>query len=228
MCLLDEVAGWDASAIRCIEPQPSRSGQSAARRRPTWRVMRNRIRGAGDGGARRAVGRGRGERPRAGYLASVRDVSAVRARLDELPATSIVDAEQTDGRCRARDLSVRAVGGGDAKSSSGRAAVVLDAGVRECSGMKRALVTGGSGAIGAAICRRLAVAGRHVFVHANTASRRREAARARRSSPPAGRRSAVAFDVTDPRADDVGARSAAHRRRRSRSSSTTPASTMTR
>jgi 3-oxoacyl-[acyl-carrier protein] reductase len=33
--------------------------------------------------------------------------------------------------------------------------------------MKRALVTGGSGAIGAAVCRRLAAAGMHVIVHAN-------------------------------------------------------------
>ena len=33
--------------------------------------------------------------------------------------------------------------------------------------MKRALVTGGSGAIGAAICRRLAQDGCHVYVHAN-------------------------------------------------------------
>ena len=33
--------------------------------------------------------------------------------------------------------------------------------------MKRALVTGGSGAIGAAICRVLAAAGHHVIVHAN-------------------------------------------------------------
>lgn len=33
--------------------------------------------------------------------------------------------------------------------------------------MKRALVTGGSGGIGAAICARLAAAGVHVFVHAN-------------------------------------------------------------
>ena len=33
--------------------------------------------------------------------------------------------------------------------------------------MIRALVTGGSGAIGAAICRRLAAAGRRVAVHAN-------------------------------------------------------------
>ncbi len=34
--------------------------------------------------------------------------------------------------------------------------------------MKRALVTGGSGAIGAAICRRLAADGMHVIVHANS------------------------------------------------------------
>ncbi|MFN3495302.1 MAG: SDR family NAD(P)-dependent oxidoreductase, partial [Hydrogenophaga sp.] len=34
--------------------------------------------------------------------------------------------------------------------------------------MKRALVTGGSGGIGAAICRRLAANGHHVVVHANS------------------------------------------------------------
>jgi 3-oxoacyl-[acyl-carrier protein] reductase len=33
--------------------------------------------------------------------------------------------------------------------------------------MKRALITGGSGAIGAAICRQLAAAGLHVIIHAN-------------------------------------------------------------
>jgi len=33
--------------------------------------------------------------------------------------------------------------------------------------MIRALVTGGSGTLGAAICRRLAAAGRRVAVHAN-------------------------------------------------------------
>jgi 3-oxoacyl-[acyl-carrier protein] reductase len=37
----------------------------------------------------------------------------------------------------------------------------------ESTSIKRALVTGGSGAIGAAICRRLAADGMHVIVHAN-------------------------------------------------------------
>ena len=41
--------------------------------------------------------------------------------------------------------------------------------------MKRALVTGGSGGIGAAICRRLAADGHHVIVHANRSSEKVEA-----------------------------------------------------
>jgi 3-oxoacyl-[acyl-carrier protein] reductase len=62
--------------------------------------------------------------------------------------------------------------------------------------MKRALVTGGSGGIGAAICMRLATAGRHVIVHAN---RSREKAEAVVSDiiTAGGCAEAVAFDVTD-------------------------------
>ena len=56
---------------------------------------------------------------------------------------------------------------------------------------RRALVTGGSGAIGAAICRRLAADGCDVIVHANS---RLEAAQEVAAS--IGAR-AVAFDVTD-------------------------------
>lgn len=62
--------------------------------------------------------------------------------------------------------------------------------------MKRALVTGGSGGIGAAICERLAAAGLHVFVHANrnlaAAEEVVEAIAAR-----GGSARAVQFDVTD-------------------------------
>lgn len=62
--------------------------------------------------------------------------------------------------------------------------------------MKRALVTGGSGAIGAAICRRLAADGLHVIVHAN-----RNLASAQSLCDEMGSNGssaqAVQFDVTD-------------------------------
>ncbi len=62
--------------------------------------------------------------------------------------------------------------------------------------MKHALVTGGSGAIGAAICRRLAADGLHVIIHAN---RNAAAAEALREEIVAGGGSAstVVFDVAD-------------------------------
>jgi len=62
--------------------------------------------------------------------------------------------------------------------------------------MRRALVTGGSGALGAAICRALAADGLHVVVHAN--SRRAEAERvASEIAAGGGSAEAIAFDVTD-------------------------------
>ena len=62
--------------------------------------------------------------------------------------------------------------------------------------MKRALVTGGSGAIGSAICRMLAADGFHVFVHANT---RLDAAIAVVADIVAagGKAAPISFDVTD-------------------------------
>jgi 3-oxoacyl-[acyl-carrier protein] reductase len=62
--------------------------------------------------------------------------------------------------------------------------------------MKRALVTGGSGAIGAAICEQLAADGLHVVVHANNrlAEAERIAAAIRSGG---GAAQAAAFDVAD-------------------------------
>ena len=62
--------------------------------------------------------------------------------------------------------------------------------------LRRALVTGGSGGIGAAICRRLAAAGLHVLVHAN---RQPQAAQAlvEEIRGAGGSAEACVFDVTD-------------------------------
>ncbi|MBS0447471.1 MAG: 3-oxoacyl-ACP reductase FabG [Proteobacteria bacterium] len=60
---------------------------------------------------------------------------------------------------------------------------------------RRALVTGGSGAIGAAICSALAAAGAHVVVHANARPERAQELVAKIVAS-GGRASAVTFDLT--------------------------------
>jgi len=61
---------------------------------------------------------------------------------------------------------------------------------------RRALVTGGSGAIGAAIAHALAAAGTHVLVHANTRLDRAQAVAAAIAAA-GGQASAIAFDLAD-------------------------------
>lgn len=64
---------------------------------------------------------------------------------------------------------------------------------------KRALVTGGSGSIGAAICKRLASDGHFVYVHANR-NARAAADTVAAIVAAGGVAEAIAFDVTDPSA----------------------------
>jgi len=60
----------------------------------------------------------------------------------------------------------------------------------------RALVTGGSGSIGAAACRRLAADGRHVYVHANSRLAQAEKLAAEITAS-GGSARAVSFDIAD-------------------------------
>jgi len=126
MCLLDEVAAWDAECIRCtatghLDPHnPLRAhGRLAAVCGVEYAAQAMAVHGALLGAAQ--------NRPRAGFLTSVRDVAAQVARLDTLDGPLTVEAERLSGndntilyrfalRCGARLLL------------SGRATVMLDAG----------------------------------------------------------------------------------------------------
>ena len=68
--------------------------------------------------------------------------------------------------------------------------------------MRRALVTGGSGDIGAAICRRLAADGCYVYAHANL-NLAKAVALAEEICRTGGRAEAIAFDVTAAEASRV-------------------------
>jgi predicted hotdog family 3-hydroxylacyl-ACP dehydratase len=126
MCLLDGVMEWDEDRIRCVSAShrdaanPLRvSGQLPAVCGIEYAAQAMATHGG-------LAGRTRG-RPRAGFLASVRDLVCHRARLDDLEGSLVVEAVRMLGE-ENRVIYEFRLWVGDVEILSGRAAVVLDAG----------------------------------------------------------------------------------------------------
>jgi predicted hotdog family 3-hydroxylacyl-ACP dehydratase len=125
MCLLDGVVSWDENRIRCVSRShldtgnPLRAGgQLPAVCGIEYAAQAMAIHGGLAGGTR--------ARPRAGYLASVRDMVCRRERLDDIEADLVVEAARLMGD-EDRVIYEFRLWVGDAEVMSGRAAVVLDA-----------------------------------------------------------------------------------------------------
>lgn len=124
MCLLDGVVSWDENRIRCVSRSHLDTGNPlrAGGRLPAvcgieYAAQAMAVHGGLAGGAR--------ARPRAGYLASVRNMVCRRERLDDLEADLVVEAERVMGD-EDRVIYEFRLWVGDAEVLSGRAAVVLD------------------------------------------------------------------------------------------------------
>ena len=126
MCLLDGVAQWDATRIRCV----------SGRHRDPANPMRARgqlpaLCGVEFAAQAMAVHGGLagiiGSRPRAGYLAALRDVICLRDRLDDMDGDLVVDAEQVMGD-EGQVIYRFTVTVGDMIVLSGRATVILAVG----------------------------------------------------------------------------------------------------
>lgn len=126
MCLLDEVAQWNAATIRCIvrghreAGHPMRAGDEL----PALCGIEYAAQAMAVHGRLSAA---LSQRPRAGYLASVSDVVCRARRLDDLPGELVVEAERLAGD-EARVLYRFALFCGANEILQGTAAVVLDAG----------------------------------------------------------------------------------------------------
>ena len=125
MCLLDGVLECDAQRIRCISAthrdanNPMRSGDVLpALCGVEYAAQAMAVHGAWDAKFDR--------KPRAGYLAALRDVSCRTMRLDDLGDDLIIEAEKVMGD-EARVIYQFSINAGAEKIMSGRATVVLDA-----------------------------------------------------------------------------------------------------
>ncbi len=125
MCLLDGVLECDAQRIRCVSNthrdshNPMRTGNELlALCGIEYAAQAMAVHGAWDAKF--------DKKPRAGYLAALRDVSCNRMRLDDLEEELIIEAEKVMGD-EARVIYQFTIHAGPEKIMSGRATVVLDA-----------------------------------------------------------------------------------------------------
>ncbi|MBB2917628.1 hydroxymyristoyl-ACP dehydratase [Cupriavidus alkaliphilus] len=131
MCLLDGVAAWDAASIRCTATShthaenPLRAqDRLAAVCGIEYAAQAMAVHGALLAEAVQAGGAP--QRPRTGYLASVRKLVLQVERLDDIPAPLEVTAERISGE-GATVLYAFVVSAAGRTLLSGRAAVILDA-----------------------------------------------------------------------------------------------------
>lgn len=125
MCLLDGVLQCDAQRIRCVSAthraadNPMRSGDELlALCGIEYAAQAMAVHGAWDAKYE--------QKPRAGYLAALRDVTCHRTRLDDLSDDLIIEAEKVMGD-EARVIYQFSIQAGKTPIMSGRATVVLDA-----------------------------------------------------------------------------------------------------
>jgi predicted hotdog family 3-hydroxylacyl-ACP dehydratase len=124
MCLLDGVLAWDAAQVQCVacthhdEANPLRRQDGLhAITAVEYAAQAMAVHGA--------LLHAAGERPRAGYLAALRDVVCRVARLDTLDHELIITAERLMGD--ARNVIYRfAVGSATVPLVTGRATVILE------------------------------------------------------------------------------------------------------
>ena len=123
MCLLDRVVHWDEATIRCLSGTHRAAGNPLRTHDELPTVCGIEYASQAMAVHGYLVGAVR-ERPRAGYLASVRDLVVRRERLDDLPGDLLVEAVRLMGDDD-RVLYAFELRCGEEVLLSGRAAVVL-------------------------------------------------------------------------------------------------------
>jgi predicted hotdog family 3-hydroxylacyl-ACP dehydratase len=125
MCLLDGVVAWDEDRIQCVSEShhdPANPLRIGGQLPAVCGIEYAAQAMAAHGGLAGKVS----GRPRTGFLASVRDVTCHRGRLDDIEGRLVVEAARVmgDGNRVIYEFRLKV---GDVDVLSGRAAVVLDA-----------------------------------------------------------------------------------------------------